>query len=313
MRIPFCSRWSDHPLKRSREMSDSLVRERRKGVFSLEAAGLIIAFILDPIAPVRDGGAGSESNPEEITFRVHRGHVPDVRKNKKVFDSGSGWSLTRGGHRHFLQDDTWQPGSSPGIFIAINQDLRGGDVYLKNPSDDERIYSELLGYPLNQILMIILLAFRKGMIFHACGINDGGRGYLFLGNSTNGKSTLAKIWHEQGATVLNDDRIIVRERNGAFWMYGTPWHGTFDKTALEALPVEKIFFLKHGTENRLFPKTGSDAVSMILTRSFPPFWDRQAMECVLGFLERLTNALPCRELHFIPDERVIKDIRCLES
>jgi hypothetical protein len=290
-------------------MSDSLVRERRNGLFSLEVAGLQISFLVDLIPSVHGGKTISEMDPQRITFRVHRGHVPDVRKNKKVFDSGSGWSLSRGGHRYFLQDDTLQPGSSPGIFVAINQDLRGGDVYLKDPSDDERVYSELLGYPLNQILMIILLSSRKGMIFHACGIDDGGRGYLFLGNSTNGKSTLAKLWHQQGATVLNDDRIIVRERDGAFWMYGTPWHGTFDKTTLNALPVEKIFFLKHGTENRLFQKTGSDAVSMILTRSFPPFWDHQAMESVLSFLERLTETLPCHELHFLPDQRVIEFIR----
>lgn len=294
-------------------MPESLLREMRKGAVALEAAGLTVTFLLDFSAPARHGGAGTKADTEDITFRVHRGRIPDVEKNRKVFDSGSGWSLTRDARRLVLQDDSLQPGSSPGIFVAIDDDLRGGDVYLQDPSHDERVFSELLGYPLNQILMIILLASRGGMIFHACGISDGGRGYLFLGNSTNGKSTMAKLWHEQGATVLNDDRIIVRERDGAFWMYGTPWHGTFDRTALEALPVEKLFFLRHGKENRLFPKTGSEAVSMILTRSFPPFWDYPAMERVLSFLERLAGFLPCRELHFLPDERIIADIRGLKS
>jgi opacity protein-like surface antigen len=36
---------------------------------------------------------------------------------------------------------------------------------------------------------------------------------------------MAKLWFDHGMTVLNDDRIIVQENKGAFWMHGTPWLG----------------------------------------------------------------------------------------
>jgi hypothetical protein len=149
------------------------------------------------------------------------------------------------------------------------------------------------------------------MVVHACGIEDGGRGYLFAGNSAGGKSTLARLWHDRGATVLNDDRIIVREKDGVFWMYGTPWHGTFEITSQKALPVEKIFFLRHGKENRLIPKVGSEAVSMLLTRSFPTFWDQEGMERTLALMDRMAGRLPFYELSFLPDGSVTDFIKGL--
>ena len=87
--------------------------------------------------------------------------------------------------------------------------------------------------------MILLLSLGKGILLHACGIDDDGSGYLFLGNSTDGKSTMAKLWFENHAKVLNDDRIVVKEKDGEFWMYGTPWHGDFKEISPQGLAVQK--------------------------------------------------------------------------
>jgi hypothetical protein len=292
-------------------VDESLFQKGPEGMLSLRAGGL--QFILALASMDSDEKIGLGHNGQRIVFRVHPGHIPHISNKVPVFDSGSVWSLFLNEDIYFLQNCQLTYESIPETLIRFAPDFRGGDAYLKNPVVDQSLWLDLFGYPLNQILMILLLSSRNGMVVHACGINDSGRGYLFLGNSTSGKSTLAKIWHEKGATVLNDDRIILREKDGAFRMYGTPWHGTFAETSLTELPVEKIFFLKHGTENLLFPKSGSEAVSMLLTRSFPPFWDQWGMEQVLGLLDRMAKALPCYELQFLPDERVLDLIRNLNS
>jgi hypothetical protein len=282
-------------------------------IVSLEVGGLWISLLVAQPSPIGDEKIRTENDPRQITFHVHRDYISDIPHKLKVFDSGSAWSIFSHGGRYFLQDNNFTSDLLPETLIMLSPDLRGGEIYLKNTSPDHSLYSDFFGYPLNQILTIILLSSRNGIVVHACGIDDGGRGYLFLGNSTNGKSTIAKLWHDRGATVLNDDRIIVRERDGVFWMYGTPWHGTFAETALRALPVEKIFFLKHGNKNRLLPKAGSKAVSMLLTRSFPTFWDRAGMEQALGLMDRMVGALPCYELHFLPDGEVIDFIRSMHQ
>jgi hypothetical protein len=280
-------------------------------IFTLEIGGLTLSLLHGRPWTQKGRDSRERIDPEHVAFHLHCGHIPKVKKKKKVFDSGSGWSLFSNGGGFYLQNGTLATDSEPDTLVALDRNFRGGDIYLEDPVPDDRVLADLFGYPLNQILMILLLSRRNGIVVHACGVEDGGRGYLFAGNSANGKSTLARLWHDRGATVLNDDRIIVRERDGVFRMYGTPWHGTFDVTSGKALPVDKIFFLRHGRENRLAPKAGSEAVSMLLTRSFPTFWDPAGMEKALGIMDHMSSALPSYELHFRPDGDVIDFIRRL--
>jgi hypothetical protein len=192
------------------------------------------------------------------------------------------------------------------LFLAA--DLRSGALYV---TDDALQELDPLGYPLNELLWILLLSQGRGSLFHACGIEDDGKGYLFLGNSEDGKSTTAKLWHGQGMGVLNDDRIIVREREGSFWMCGTPWHGDFKVHSSRELPIRKLFFLRHGQKNSVQVKSSAEAVSMLLTRSFPPFWDKEGMAFTIEFCHRLVSSIPCHELTFVPDVGIIDFVRAL--
>jgi hypothetical protein len=110
-------------------------------------------------------------------------------------------------------------------------------------------------------------------------------------------------------TVLNDDRIIVRENKGAFWMHGTPWHGDFKEHSSRGLPVHKMFFLRHGKKSSCRAKSGAEAVSMLLTRSFPPFWDSEGMAFTIEFCQHLASEIPCYELTFVRDGSIIDFVR----
>jgi len=122
--------------------------------------------------------------------------------------------------------------------------------------------------------MVSLLARGRGLLMHACAIDDGGRGYLFAGNSTHGKTTIARLWEGQ-ARILNDDRIALRPgEDGRIWLYCTPWHGEYDQITLRPVPLDKLFFLRHSPQNTLTPRAGAAAASMLLARCFPmpPAW-----------------------------------------
>ena len=78
--------------------------------------------------------------------------------------------------------------------------------------------------------------------------------HFLTGPSGAGKSTTARLWQQRGdATVLCDDRIIVRQMEGAFRAYGTPWHGDIPAVSPASAPLERILFIRHGAENRLTP------------------------------------------------------------
>jgi hypothetical protein len=227
-------------------------------------------------------------------------------KAENAFDSGQTWSLIQSGGNFVLQNTSLNSEIHPTRSLFLSPDLKSGDLYVTGNTPEDM---DPLGYPLNQVLWIILLSQGRGLLFHACGIDDQGLGYLFLGNSGDGKSTTARICFESDVTVLNDDRIIVRENRGELWMYGTPWHGDFKAHSSHGLPIHKLFFLHHGRKNFCRVKRGAEAVSMLLARSFPPFWNKEGMSFTIEFCQRLVQSVPCYDLSFAADGRMLDFVR----
>jgi len=289
--------------------------EKGQKKFTIGIAGIGISFLFDEdlselgVKHINDRFVTDIS--DGIKLRMHFGHPPKMDRIEKIFDSGSTWAFYRSNGRYVLQNDALQPGSSPTLFAVLEHGLKSGDIYVTHTSFEQHLPPDPLGHPLNQILMILLLSLGKGVLFHACGVADEGSGYLFLGNSGDGKSTMAKLWFDSNATVLNDDRIVVREKEGAFWMYGTPWHGDFRELSPNGLPIQKIFFLRRGGVNGALQKSGAEAASMHLTRSFPPLWDHEGMAFTMGLCHHIVNKIPCYELSFVPDEGIVDFVRKL--
>jgi hypothetical protein len=286
--------------------------EERLKEFSIEIAGIGLSFLFDQDL--------SEFGVEDIDYefitdirpetklRIHQDSFPQRSKGKKIFDSGNTWALYRDQGKYVLQDSSSDFDPPPSQLVILESDFKSGDIYI-NYELNKDFLPDPLGYPLNQVLMILLLSRCKGVMLHACGIDDRGYGYLFLGNSGHGKSTIARLWSENQATVLNDDRIIVREKNGELLMYGTPWPGDFKELSAKGLPIRKLFFLRHGEKNSAVPKNSAEAVLMLLTRCFPPIWDKKGMEYTMDLCHRIVQNIPCYEFSFEPDRKTVDFVR----
>jgi len=289
-----------------------LLNEKGLIEFTIGIGGIGLSFLFD-----RDL---SESGVEDIDYkfitdiipetklRVHHDSLPQRSIGKKIFDSGSTWALYRDQGKYVLQDSTFDSDPPPSQLVILESDFKSGDIYI-NDEIFKNLSLDPLGYPLNQVLMILLLSRCKGLMLHACGIDDRGHGYLFLGNSGHGKSTIARLWSENKATVLNDDRIIVREKNGELFMYGTPWPGDFKEVSSKGLAIRKLFFLRHGEKNSVVPKKGREAVLMFLTRCFPPIWDKKGMEYTMDLCHHMVHKIPCYEFSFEPDRKIVDFVK----
>jgi len=97
----------------------------------------------------------------------------------------------------------------------------------------------------------------------------------------------------------------VRKKDGAYWMYGTPWHGEAKFGAPQSVKVDRIYFIQHGAANSARPLAGAEPVQHLLTCSFPPYWDSEGMEFTMDIFSDLTAAVPCYELFVKPDMGVI--------
>lgn len=96
-------------------------------------------------------------------------------------------------------------------------------------------------------------------------------------------------------------------------MYGTPWHGDAGFGSPDRAPVTRIYFLKKGQKNELVPQRTAEAVERLFACSFPSFYSAEALNFSLGFLGEVAKAVPCCELSFVPDKRVVDFIQRLDN
>ncbi|OGP69763.1 MAG: hypothetical protein A2Y80_10460 [Deltaproteobacteria bacterium RBG_13_58_19] len=256
----------------------------------------------------------------DIHLRFHYGGMPDFPRDAPIFVSGGPWSLYRRDSRNHIVLALPDTGRPPYRLAELNSSFSSGNVYVR-PLEEAfpehyppgraqgPTAFDPFEYPLDELIMVNYLAQGRGVIFHALGLVDQGRGWLFVGVSGAGKSTMAALWKESGALLLSDDRIIVRPREGCFWMYGTPWHGDGGIGVPDGAPLERIFFLAQTPENRVQSLTIRETATRLLVCCFPPFYDPAGMAFTLELLGEIAEATPVAELGFVPDPGVVEFVR----
>ena len=253
----------------------------------------------------------AEGRESDVSVRVGWGDCLEESKGRKLFDAGALWQLYHEDGSYFFRFTSSALGPLPYKVARFDLEYTSGDVHLRRQlfKSGQPIYP--LEYPLDELLIVNLLARGKGVVVHACGIVDPhGKGHLFVGQSEAGKTTMARLWQkEPGVIVLSDDRIILRKIDGHLWIYGTPWHGEAMLASSSRSPLTTVYFLEKGQKNELIAQKPSDSISRLFACSFPPFYNREALNFTLGFLESVVKEMPCYELKFKPDKSVVEFIQ----
>ena len=245
----------------------------------------------------------------DIDIQVHYGDIPDIRPEQKVFDSGGVWKLDKWQGKYLFTFTSPVAGPRPYKIAIFTPDFTRGEIYLR-PLGDSDQFGEIdpLEYPLDELLMINYLSQERGIDIHACGVALGSIGLAFTGVSGAGKSTIANLWKSRNVKVLSDDRLILRKQEECFWVYGTPWHGDARASLPDKVPLKGLYFLKQAGDNRIVPLNPTDATTRLIVRCFPTFYHVLGMKYTLGFVAELTQAVPCYELQFTPDQRAIDEV-----
>jgi len=231
----------------------------------------------------------------------------------RVFDTDQSWSMFLDRDQYVLIHNPERTAEGalwaarfkrdvPEVAVTCGEKFirkRGGRQCIINP----------ISYPLDQLLLMHVLATREGAVLHAAGLNVGGRGFLFLGPSGAGKSTLSGLLaSRRGFEMVSDDRIVVRKVRNFFKGYGTPWPGDLGIAVNKSAPLSGIFFIHHGSRNRINPISTREAVEKLLPVTSVPWYDRTLVPPMLAFCEDLMGRVPAYDLHFKPTREIVQKL-----
>jgi hypothetical protein len=243
-----------------------------------------------------------------VTFDVRSGDLSEIKpRGRPIFDSNAAWTLYEDDESFLFHLRSEAVGSVPYKISRVTKDFTSGEVVFHSPYLDSSQPLYPLEYPLDELLFINFLSLGRGVEVHACGLVDSkGTGRLFLGQSTAGKTTMARLWENHpGVTILSDDRIILRKMDNQIWMYGTPWHGEAGFAAPTRAALNKVYFLRKDMRNQISPLREVESASRFFSCCFPLFYSHDAINFTLSFLDDAVKSVPCYELSFLPDKNTV--------
>ena len=188
--------------------------------------------------------------------------------------------------------------------------LRFGDFF----GSYEQAWSTGLGLS----LLVLRLRAHGGLVLHGTAANIDGQGILCVGISGKGKSTLARLLDTAGATVLTDERPVLRQwppptagtaPSKDFRVYGSPWPSSAGFAHNAWAPLRRIYFIEHGDADQITPMLPRDAVNRLIHVATIPWQDPVLLDPYLTTVNMLLQSIPCAVLSFRPTAAVMDVIR----
>ena len=202
-------------------------------------------------------------------------------------------------------------------FLTDSQDY---ELYIE-PTDEMIRYEAELGEEIHgdagspyiceavAILRVICdyLIDKGGFFLHCSCLKYKDEAIIFTAPSGTGKSTHSALWRRHfgdDVVMINDDKPLVREKDGRFYIYGTPWNGKHSIGNNTSAPIRSVVFLSQAPENKATPISPIDAMALLLQQTVLPS-NKTALSKLLDMLGRLVENIPMYRLGCtISDEAV---------
>ncbi len=189
--------------------------------------------------------------------------------------------------------------------FVTNKDHTRLDTYNSSRAADffsKGMLTSLSLFPTDQILLSQTLAFKHGCIMHSLGLIYNNKGYIFIGHSGAGKSTMAEIM-KKNCTILCDDRNIIRkvksEHRPEYRLFGTWRHSDFFEISPLSTPLKAIFFLHQSKKNQLIPvKDNKTKFRHLFGCLIKPLATDDWWHSTIDFVSGLSQQVDCFDLKF---------------
>lgn len=193
----------------------------------------------------------------------------------------------------------------PDFTSAINMidtDKKEVNICLQAKHQNKIVFDPFI-HPLGILTLKVIVHHYGGFVIHASTVNYKGKGYLFSAVSGTGKSTMAKIWQEYGATIINDDRLIIRPGKSGYMAYNTPMPYYRDKN--KNVKLHKAFLIKQSPRNFINKMPVLKGALGLLGNCMQFQYDKNQVQNRLDALLDISNQCGVYECGFKPDKEIV--------
>ena len=155
----------------------------------------------------------------------------------------------------------------------------------------------------------LILAKQKKLFIHGAGIKKKDSGYLFLGESGAGKTTIAGS--VKRGDVFSDDSPVIGREDNLFYIYPSPYSQVDmfehkrDGRCLKKTELIKLFFLKKSDKLFIKPRDRKTALAEIIKKHIHSFEFMESKSRIAAFdlCYDLCNSLPIYDLYFQKNDK----------
>ena len=149
-----------------------------------------------------------------------------------------------------------------------------------------------------QLLLTPVLVHNNASAFHSSAFIYKKKGFIFLGQSGAGKSTMIKLMREHIQILCDEINIIRKWPDGSYKVHGTWNHGELPELSAGEAPLIGLFFLKQADANKIAPMRKIDAIANLTARALKTVNTRELWQKQLAFFGQLVDDVPIYELSF---------------
>ena len=191
---------------------------------------------------------------------------------KKIWEL-SGITVEAAFHYNFLESQCreYECTKKPLIFIEVTQTdidferissidgIKYPDEYLESLAFYRKFATAALNY--------------KVLLMHGSAISYHGKAYIYTAPSGTGKSTHTRLCREvfgSEVSYINDDKPLLREKDGVWHVFGTPWDGKHHLSVNTFFPLGGICLLTRGEKNKINRIGYSQRLAVLLGQIYRP-------------------------------------------
>jgi len=249
---------------------------------------------------------------EDVVHLHHHFHLLDMGENepgKKIYEKSPWMIFQNNNHFTYVWMSSLDNTDNSKRAAVFSLDHTRGVIY--NDEINQRAFNDgnvgaLTLFPTDQILLARLLADRNGCLLHSSGMIMDGKGLLFAGHSDAGKSTISLMMKNR-ATILCDDRNVIRKQGSGFKLYGTWSQGDVEDVSADSAGLKAILFLQQAQENSLVKLEDTSIIlKKLLACLIKPFTAGTWWHKTLDLVEEIVRDVPCYELCFDKSGEVVE-------